>query len=239
MKGNSLKTWKELYKKPKEYDRVLERFSNEAEIAIAALLKFIDFREKAVLDVGAGTGRFTIPLSKIAKKICAIEPEREMIKSLKEKIREYKIKNIEIKKAIAENIPYPDNSFDIVIYAWILSYINLKKSFKEVKRVLKKDGYLIIIDNYGNDDWEKLAGIQSQKYKGRYDERNKAVLKLLKDFQRIKIKVINGIIKFPNLTAAKEVISKTRGPKAAKYVMENRILKILKKVIFIVAKNKN
>jgi ubiquinone/menaquinone biosynthesis C-methylase UbiE len=236
MEEKLVKIWKKLHKKPKRYDFVSEEFFQSTEIELKTILKFVNFKNKIILDVGGGSGRLAIPLSKLAKKIFVIDPEKEMLEQLKVKVKKNNIENIEIKNASAEKIPYPDESFDIAMCAWILPYINLEKAFGEMKRVLKKGGWLIVIDHYGNDDWEKLTIIENPKHKKRYDKRNKKVLNLIKDFQIIKTKIVDSFLKFPNLAIARKVINEVRGTKASEYIVKNKILKISNKIIFIFAK---
>ena len=45
----------------------------------------------------------------------------------------------------AENIPYKDNSFDVILTYSVLSYVNLDLCLKEMYRVLKPGGESVII----------------------------------------------------------------------------------------------
>ncbi len=66
------------------------------------------------------------------------------------------------KKAMAEDIPYPDEVFDGVCFATTLNHVKyLDKSISEVNRVLQKGGYLFVWTSVGD---EKL--IQAWKDKG-------------------------------------------------------------------------
>lgn len=234
---SSFEEWKSVYKKPERLD-ILAKWFDPDEIELNTVLRLVDFRDKIVLDVGAGTGRLTFPISKIANKVCAIEPEEEMIQHLKERMDKLKSKNkIEAEKASVENIPYSNNYFDVVICAWVVGHFkNIKKGFSEIKRVLKNDGILLIIEHNGNDEWEKLSIIEDPNFIDVYKERYNRIMEEIKDFQNIKTKVIDSFITFPNLEIAEAVIHEVRGPKAAKYVKENRILKILNKMLVIHAK---
>lgn len=49
-----------------------------------------------VLEIGAGTGLLTCELAKVAKKVVAVEPEREILKKLKENIKSANLSNVEI-----------------------------------------------------------------------------------------------------------------------------------------------
>ncbi|MFA5857124.1 MAG: methyltransferase domain-containing protein [Candidatus Pacearchaeota archaeon] len=51
----------------------------------------------------------------------------------------------EFKKADSERIPYKKETFDCVVFAGVIQYIkDYDKALEEIKRVLKKDGRLII-----------------------------------------------------------------------------------------------
>lgn len=55
------------------------------------------------------------------------------------------LKDITIDKGFAENLPYKDETFDVVFCSHVLEHVNNEdKSLQEIKRVLKKDGVLIV-----------------------------------------------------------------------------------------------
>ncbi len=57
----------------------------------------------------------------------------------------YLIENIDIKQAFAESIPFSDKIFNTVYSSHVLEHVNSEsKALKEMKRVLKDDGILII-----------------------------------------------------------------------------------------------
>jgi SAM-dependent methyltransferase len=66
------------------------------------ILEEID-NEITVLDVGAGSGRWTIPLAKRAKAVTAVEPSSAMVDNLHENIASAKLSNIQIIQASWEN----------------------------------------------------------------------------------------------------------------------------------------
>jgi len=226
--------WKSIYKKPERYDP-LTKWLDPTEIEFKTILKIVDFKDKTVLDVGAGTGRLTIPISEIAKKVCAIEPHEDMINYMEKKVVE--IDNIEVKRASAEDIPYPDDFFDVVICSWVIQHFkDFKKSFSEMKRVIKKNGILLVVYHNGGDDWEKLTLIEDPNSKGIFKKRYKNVLKELKEFQNVKTKVLDSFITFPNIQIAEKIIRETTGLEAAKYVRENEMLEISNKIFIVYAK---
>ena len=55
------------------------------------------------------------------------------------------VKTVSIKQGFAEDLPYAKESFDVVYSSHVLEHVNSEsKSLKEMKRVLKDDGILII-----------------------------------------------------------------------------------------------
>ena len=87
-----------------------------------------------LLDVGCGTGITTSPWK---CKRYGIDPAENLLK--RARLRN-KIKYI---KAVAENIPFKDNYFDVVISVTaIQNFDNIEKGLKEIKRV-GKDRFIL------------------------------------------------------------------------------------------------
>ena len=99
-----------------------------------------------VLDIGCGTGRVTKLISKKTKKVIGIDFSNEMIQIAKKTLKN--AKNIEYKKVdISKKLPFKDNSFDKVTAILVLNHIKYnKRLFKEIYRILKKDGIFIFDD---------------------------------------------------------------------------------------------
>jgi ubiquinone/menaquinone biosynthesis C-methylase UbiE len=112
------------------------------------LLDNIKYRKNiAVLDIGFGAG---FPLTEIAMrlgetcKIYGIDPWDAAIRRAKKKIEFYGIKNIEIINGIAENIPLPDNSVELITSNNGLNNVeSIEKSLSECSRITKTGGQLI------------------------------------------------------------------------------------------------
>ncbi len=72
-----------------------------------------------VLDVGAGTGYLTEAVSKIAKKVIALDFSKSMTDEARGKVMGG---NVEFKLGTAEQIPLEDNSIDVVVGNMILHH---------------------------------------------------------------------------------------------------------------------
>ncbi|MDD5373688.1 MAG: methyltransferase domain-containing protein [Sulfurimonas sp.] len=97
--------------------------------------------QESVLDVGAGTGVMSEFAYKCNNKLkyVAVDPAEGMLK--------FALPFIETYVASAEELPFEDNSFDVVLMGESLHHFyNPSIAFQEVKRVLKKDGKLFIYD---------------------------------------------------------------------------------------------
>jgi len=98
-----------------------------------------DLNGKNVLDVGAGTGRLSVKMSRLGAKVTALDLSEEMLKILKNKDRK-----IEIVQGDAESLPFEDGAFDIVTAVFLIVHLkDPKVFFDEAYRVLKDGGRLI------------------------------------------------------------------------------------------------
>lgn len=100
-----------------------------------------------IVDLASGTGDLTIELLKLEpKKIYAVDISKKMLEIQKEKVND---KRLELIQAEAANMPFDDNSIDLVTIGFgIRNFEDLEISLKEIKRVLKNDGYLIILEMF-------------------------------------------------------------------------------------------
>lgn len=103
-----------------------------------------------ILDVGCGTGFFTILLAKEGHEVIGIDLTPEMIERSIKLAKEEQA-NCHFRVMDAENLEFEDETFDLVItrnLTWTLP--DVEQAYGEWKRVLKKDGMLLNFDaNYG------------------------------------------------------------------------------------------
>jgi ubiquinone/menaquinone biosynthesis C-methylase UbiE len=115
------------------YDQIAEGYEElhkEEQLKKIELIKqhFSVKKTDRLLDVGCGTGLTTVAWDCIKY---GIDPARKLI--------ERAHKGPEYRVAAAENIPYPDHSFDVVIsITAIQNFEDTDKGLKEIKRVGKK-----------------------------------------------------------------------------------------------------
>ena len=100
-----------------------------------------------VLDVATGTGDVAFKLSPKSKSITGIDIASNMIKLANIKRIKKNAKNTNFLVGDAENLPFTDNSFDLVTISY--GYRNISnqiKALKEFNRILKPKGKLYILE---------------------------------------------------------------------------------------------
>jgi ubiquinone/menaquinone biosynthesis C-methylase UbiE len=110
------------------------------------ILKQLDsFQFHSVLDVGCGTGLLLeqIKTERPDVKISGIDISSGMLKVARQKLGE----TADLKSGDAEELPWPDSNFDVVITSCVFHHFTRPlKALVEMKRVLKPDGHLLLSD---------------------------------------------------------------------------------------------
>src|ERR1700712_1930981 len=112
---------------------------------------------KTVLDLGAGTGKFSRSLLATGANVIAVEPVAAMLAQL---VQQYPA--VQAKSGPAEEIPLADASVDAVLCAQSFHWFATPASLREIHRVLKGGGALGLVWNVRDDHvaWvQKLSAI--------------------------------------------------------------------------------
>ena len=108
----------------------------------AHLFELADFESKTVLDVGAGSGRLTFAAAEQAAWVYASEPVGTLREYMRDKIKRENIKNIRVVDGLVLELPFPDNTFDIVMSGHVVGDF-WEDEIAELTRVCKSDGWLL------------------------------------------------------------------------------------------------
>lgn len=114
-------------------------------------------QKDVVLDLGSGNGQNSIKAAKIAKKVIGVEYNKSLIKIANNTASNLKIKNISFEEGnLEEELKYKTNSFDVVIFLDVLEHLsNRDLILKEIKRILKAKGKLILGVPNSQTSWKK------------------------------------------------------------------------------------
>jgi len=142
-------------------DSLYETFSL-AEDAPGLIYKYLIpfIKNKIILDVGCGTGKYCKLFFPHAKSIVGLDNSKIQLKIAKVKLAN--LKNIKLKHVSAEVIPFENNTFDLVFASWFLGVIQKEKQQKQILeecfRVLKPGGKMILIENAEGSEFEFIRG---------------------------------------------------------------------------------
>ena len=115
------------------YDEWFEKNTDKYTAELHALEYFIPANTNG-LEIGVGSGKFAAPLGVET----GVEPSPKMA----DKARKL---GIHVLSGVAEDLPIQNSTFDFVLMVTTICFVDdLKKSFQEAFRVLKKDGFILI-----------------------------------------------------------------------------------------------
>lgn len=160
---------------------------------------------KYILDVASGTGDFAIESLKAnPKKVIGVDISAGMLEIGKQKIEKLNLeKKIELQLADAEHLPFEDNYFDVITVGFgVRNFENLEAGLKEMQRVLKPGGDLVIIE------FSKPSGFFSYIYKFYFSYVTPAIGKLFSKDHRAYSYLPESVEAFPYGQALCDILSK-------------------------------
>lgn len=125
------------------YETPLGKTSHKLEKNLLFSLARIRKGERA-LDLGAGTGIYSIELAKKGAHVVGVDPSLDMLGFAKAKAIKQR-RRISFIRADAKRLPFKDGSFDIIVSVCSLCFIkNPINALKEAARVLRPKGRLVL-----------------------------------------------------------------------------------------------
>jgi ubiquinone/menaquinone biosynthesis C-methylase UbiE len=105
-------------------------------------IAFDFIKGKNILDIASGEGYGSHLMSKIAANVSGVDIDNESVNNANKK---YKADNLIYIQGSATQIPFEDYEFDVVVSFETIEHLTDHETMiSEIKRVLKKDGILII-----------------------------------------------------------------------------------------------
>jgi SAM-dependent methyltransferase len=132
-----------------EYERFFERYDRyryDKEPHILANLDRIDWDGKQVLEIGLGQGADAEQIVRRGGIYSGVDLTDESVKRVEMRFSLKELSYGRIEQASALDLPFEDDSFDIVFSHGVLHHIpEIRKAQSEIVRVLKSDGRLIVM----------------------------------------------------------------------------------------------
>lgn len=199
---------------------IYERFS-QVEDTPQIIRKVLEptLKEKDILDVGCGTGKYLSCFAPLSKKYYALDISKEQLDIAKSKARGSN--NVTFLCSSAENINLPNETVDIIISTWVLGTIldenRRGKVVQEMERVLRMGGEIYLVENDIGGEFETI--------RDRYPEvsRTKEYNDWLENKGFKPIKKLETYFKFGSLQEAIDVFSSIWGEKVKRNINTERI----------------
>jgi 2-polyprenyl-3-methyl-5-hydroxy-6-metoxy-1,4-benzoquinol methylase len=87
---------------------------------IWALKSVTNWRRKRVLEIGCGEGRLTRRLAQLGALVSATDPDVQLIRAARRRLVQRFAKRIHYEVGKAERINHRSESFDLVVFSWVL-----------------------------------------------------------------------------------------------------------------------
>lgn len=119
--------------------RIKEEFLDKVE-------EHISLKNKEILEIGSGWGSRSFEIAKRCKSLVAIDPSEE---ALGHAVKLHSAENIEYKKGQAEQLEFPNKTFDIVMFTLSIHHVpvpDMSKAILEAVRVTKSGGYIVFLE---------------------------------------------------------------------------------------------
>jgi SAM-dependent methyltransferase len=121
------------------YDRFMDRIDRDGAAEHRRCL--VEEAGGEVLEIGAGTGK-NLPLYRAAERVVALEPDPAMRARAHEAAWEAQVP-VEVVEGNAVALPFPDASFDTVVFSLVLcTVLDLERTLAEARCVLRPGGTL-------------------------------------------------------------------------------------------------
>ncbi|MGE5314374.1 MAG: class I SAM-dependent methyltransferase [Acidobacteriota bacterium] len=142
MKESHRSNWDKFWDEKQEFKEV---YSNSDRV-VRNLMRVMDVKGKRILEVGAGTGRDSLPLIERGAEIYQLDYSEPALKIMKRIADEQKL-DVKILGGDTFHLPFADGTFDVVFHQGLLEHFRPKEAealLKENIRVIKQGGLLLV-----------------------------------------------------------------------------------------------
>jgi ubiquinone/menaquinone biosynthesis C-methylase UbiE len=220
--------WQKSYQTEIEIYDALSCSEDKCNRVFECLEMLYDFKDKDVLEIGCGSGRYTPLLAQKSRRYWALDVSEPLLKLAHKKCED--IENITWLHCSAEQIPLPNESVDAVFASWVLTAMpsdSMREAVdQEVMRVLRPGGIIWLFENAGGDEFvDRLWGDrEGTRVMTRY---------LMAELNYWPVEVVETRFAFADADTAKKVFGFLLGDHAVEYLTNNPKSEIQHRVLIL------
>lgn len=141
------------------HDNVEKQFGSQAQAYLTSAVhasgrdlqrlktRLADFPQAHLLDLGCGAGHASFIAAEEVAQVTAYDLSSQMLNVVAQAASDKGLNNVSTRQGYAESLPFEEASFDVVISRYSAHHWHdVGQALREVKRVLKPGGTLIIMD---------------------------------------------------------------------------------------------
>jgi phosphatidylethanolamine/phosphatidyl-N-methylethanolamine N-methyltransferase len=103
---------------------------------------------QCILDLGVGTG-FSLPLYPRYVQVVGVDLSNKMLREAQKRVQQEDLTQVTLLEMDAAHLAFPDNTFDIVLAAFVISVVpDPIRVIAEIKRVSKPEGQIVLINHF-------------------------------------------------------------------------------------------
>lgn len=151
---------------------------------VNTVAEIISLQNTSVLEIGCGDGHYSEQLAARCKQLTGVDPDKKALELAKQK----KLANATFHPYGAESLPFPDETFDVVIFTLSLHHMRpalMPHVIHEAVAVCKRDGNIIILEP-GMEGSFYQAEIEFDACDGDEREAKKAARRVIDEHPRLK-----------------------------------------------------
>jgi ubiquinone/menaquinone biosynthesis C-methylase UbiE len=108
---------------------------------LSLMQTFAGWQGKRVLDVGCGTGAYTMEIAKEADSVIGVDITMRFLRAY----QQHSAGLVPPIRGASERLPFPDKSFDVIVCIETLEHVNdERETLRDMRRVLCDDGALLL-----------------------------------------------------------------------------------------------
>jgi ubiquinone/menaquinone biosynthesis C-methylase UbiE len=157
-----------------QYDRLVQREDRDGRL-LPALEAVRPLAGLDIVELGAGTGRLTLLMAPLARRVWAFDASRHMLARALVKLPPVRFPHVQLAVADHRGLPLASKSADLAIAGWSLCYLvvdharawrhELGRGLAEMWRVLRPGGTILLVETLGTGHEEPYrAGLLADYY---------------------------------------------------------------------------